>query len=283
MIAITGATGQLGRLVINALLERIPASGVVALVRSPEKAHDLSLRGVEVRYADYSEPETLVSALAGIDRLLLISSNELGQRSAQHAAVIAAAKQAGVHLLAYTSVLRADTSLLELATEHRETEHTLKASGVPFVLLRNGWYHENYTAGVAAAVAHGVILGSAKEGRIASAGRVDYAEAAAVVLTGDGHAGHCYELAGDAAYSLDELAAEVARQSGKTVVYQDMPEADYKAALAGFGLPAPIAELLASSDAAAAQGALFDDGKVLSTLIGRPVTPIAAAVTAALA
>jgi NAD(P)H dehydrogenase (quinone) len=286
MIVITGATGQLGRLVIQSLLRSVPASQIVAAVRSPEKAQDLSALGVVVRQADYAQPATLRAAFAGADKLLLISSNELGQRAAQHRAAIDAAKEAGVKLIAYTSVLHADTSVLGLAGEHRETEAMLKDAGLPFVLLRNGWYTENYTASVPTALAHGALLGSAGAGRIASAARADYADAAAAVLTQDaqiGQAGQVYELAGDAAYTLADLAAEVAKQSGKPVVYNDMPEAQYKAALVGFGLPEAIAGLLSDSDAGAAKGALFDDGRALSRLIGRPTTPLAASVTAALA
>lgn len=282
MIAITGATGQLGRLVIEALLKRVPADQVIALARHPEKGADLEKLGVAVREFDYAQPEAMVVGLYGVDKLLLISSNELGQRAAQHLAVIEAAKKAGVKLLAYTSVLHAKGSALGLASEHVQTEEALATSGVPHVLLRNGWYHENYSAGVPAAVAHGALLGAAGEGRISSAARADYAEAAAVVLTGEGHEGKTYELAGDSSYTLAELAAQVSRQAGKTVPYQNLPEAQYKAVLQQVGLPEPIAELLANSDAAAAKGALFDDSKVLSTLIGRPTTPVAEAVTVAL-
>lgn len=277
MIAITGATGQLGRLVIAALLERVPADQVVALVRDPQKAQDIAELGVDVRQADYSLPAALASALVGIDRLLLISSNELGQRATQHQAVIDAAKSAGVQLLAYTSVLHAEGSLLGLAEEHRQTEQALQASGVPYALLRNGWYHENYLAGVGASLAHNTLLGSAEQGRIASASRADYAEAAAVVLTSSEQVGKVYELAGDDSYTLSDLAALITQQSGTQVAYQNLPEAEYEAVLISVGLPAAVADLLADSDAAAAKGALFDDGKQLSTLIGRPTTPVAVA------
>ncbi|OOW00395.1 SDR family oxidoreductase [Pseudomonas sp. MF4836] len=282
MIAITGATGQLGRLVIDALLQRVPASEVLALVRDPLKARDLTALGVTVRQADYSQPQTLATALAGVERLLLISSNEIGQRTAQHLAVIDAAKAAGVKLLAYTSVLRADTSALGLAAEHLATEQALSASGLDHVLLRNGWYSENYSAGLPTALEHGVLLGAAGQGRIASAARADYAEAAAVVLTSEGQAGRVYELAGDSAYTLEQLAAQTARQSGKPLVYQNLSQEEYQAALLGIGLPEGFAVLLADSDAAAAKGALFDDGQQLSRLIGRGTTPIADSVAAAL-
>lgn len=282
MIAITGATGQLGRLVIDALLQRVPASEVLALVRDPLKARDLTALGVTVRQADYSQPQTLATALVGVERLLLISSNEIGQRTVQHRAVIDAAKAAGVKLLAYTSVLRADTSALGLAAEHLATEQALRASGLDHVLLRNGWYSENYSAGLPAALEHGVLLGAAGQGRIASAARADYAEAAAVVLTSEGQAGRVYELAGDSAYTLEQLAAQTARQSGKPLVYQNLSQEEYQAALLGIGLPEGFAVLLADSDAAAAKGALFDDGQQLSRLIGRGTTPIADSVAAAL-
>ncbi|MDO9572166.1 MAG: SDR family oxidoreductase [Hydrogenophaga sp.] len=283
MIAITGATGQLGRLVIQNLLNTVPASQIVAAVRSPEKAADLAALGVQVRQADYAQPATLDAAFQGVDKLLLISSSEVGQRAPQHAAVIAAAQKAGVKLLAYTSLLRADSSPLGLAAEHKETEAMLRASGLPHVLLRNGWYTENYTGSVPAALQYGAVMGSAKDGRIASAARADYAAAAAAVLTKEGQAGQVYELAGDNAYTLAELAAEIAKQSGKPVVYNDLPEADYKAALVQVGLPEGFAALLADSDVGASKGALFDDSHQLSQLIGRPTTPLAEVVKTALA
>lgn len=282
MIAVTGATGQLGRLVIDALLTRVGANEVVALVRDPAKAQDLAAKGVTVRRGDYSQADTLSTALAGVDRLLLISSNELGQRAAQHRAVVDAAKAAGVQFIAYTSLLHADSSVLGLAAEHLDTEAALRESGVPHALLRNGWYSENYAASIPAALEHGAVLGSAQDGKIASASRADYALAAAVVLTTDGQDGKVYELAGDAAYTLTQFAENIASQSGKAVVYNDLPEQAYKEALLGFGLPEGIASLLADSDAGAAKGALFDDSKVLSQLIGRPTTPISETVRQAL-
>jgi NAD(P)H dehydrogenase (quinone) len=283
MIVVTGASGQLGRLVIDRLLQKVPASEIVAAVRSPEKAADLAAKGVQVRQADYAQPATLEAAFAGAKKILLISSSEVGQRVAQHQAVIDAAQRAGVELLAYTSVLHADTSLLGLAEEHRQTEVALAASGVPGVVLRNGWYHENYTAGIAGDLAHGAHFGSAGDGRISSAARADYADAAVAVLTSrDDQVGRVYELAGDESYSLAEFAAQVSRQSGKPVVYTDLPEAGYKAALLQAGLPEFVAQLLANSDAAAAKGALFDDGRQLSKLLGRATTPLAVSVAAAL-
>jgi NAD(P)H dehydrogenase (quinone) len=256
------------------LLQSVPANQIIAAVRSPAKAQDLAALGVQVRQADYTQPDTLRTAFAGVDKLLLISSSEVGQRAAQHRAVIDAAKAAGVKLIAYTSILRADTSALGLAAEHKETEAALQASDVPFVLLRNGWYTENYAGVVPTAVQYGAVMGSAKDGRIAAASRADYAAAAAAVLVKEGQAGKVYELAGDTAFTLTEFAAEIAKQSGKPVVYADMPQAVYAAELVKVGLPEGFAALLADSDAAAANGGLFDDGKQLSQLIGRSTTPI---------
>ncbi|RJF78644.1 SDR family oxidoreductase [Rhodopseudomonas palustris] len=281
---VTGASGQLGRLVIDGLLKTVPGSQIGVLVRSDKAAAEFAARGLHVHQGDYSRPETLTAAFAGVDRALLISSSEVGQRTVQHRNAIEAAKQAGVKLLAYTSLLHANTSPLGLAEEHRQTEAALTASGVPHVLLRNGWYTENYAASIPAALAHGALLGSAGDGRIASAARADYAEAAIKVLTVDAaQVGRVYELAGDAPYTLAEFAAELSRQSGKPVVYRNLPEADYKAALIGAGLPEPFAALLADSDAGAAKGALNDSSGDLARLIGRPTTPLAATIAAALA
>lgn len=278
-IAVTGATGELGRLVIAKLKNTVPAGELIALVRSPAKAADL---GVEARAADYTQPGTLEPALQGVDTLLLISGNEIGHRVAQHANVIAAAKKAGVKRIVYTSVLRADTSPLSLAPEHLQTETDLKHSGIAFTILRNGWYTENYMNSVAPALAQGTLHSSAGDAKIASASRQDYADAAAVVLTQPGHDGKTYELAGDTSYTLDDLAAEISRQTGKTVTHQSVPEGDYAAALAQAGVPAGFAAALASFDVAASKGALFDDGHQLSRLIGHPTTPLAVSVKAAL-
>ncbi len=284
MIAVTGATGQLGRLVIDALLEKVPAASVAALVRAPAKAADLAARGVTLRQADYAQPETLFPALEGVDTLLLISSSEVGQRAPQHQAVIDAAAAAGVGLIAYTSILHDDSSPLALAEEHRATEAALATSGLDHVLLRNGWYSENYAGSVPTAAEHGAVIGAAGEGRISAAARADYAAAAAAVLADPAaHAGKTYELAGDTAFTLADLAAEIARQSGKPVTYQDMPQAAYAEALKGFGLPGPFAEILADSDVGASRGGLFDDSHALSALIGRPTTPMSEMVKSALA
>jgi len=282
MIVISAASGQLGRLVIEELLKQLPASDIVAAVRNPAKAGDLAALGVQVRLADYDRPDTLDAAFRGADKLLLISSSEVGQRVAQHRNAIEAAKRAGVGLLAYTSILRADSSPMGLAAEHLATEQLLQASGLPHVLLRNGWYTENYAASVPAALQHGVFLGSAGEGRIASAARADYAAAAAAVLTSDNQAGKVYELAGDEAYTLSELSAEISRQSGTAVTYQNLPEADFKRVLLDVGLPEGLAGLLAESDVGESRGGLFDDERQLSRLIGRPTTPLSVVVAAAL-
>ena len=282
MIVVTGASGQLGRLVIQSLLARLPASQIVAAVRRPESVADLAALGVQVRQADYTQPASLDAAFRGAEKVLLISSSEVGQRTVQHRNAIDAAARAGVGLLAYTSLLHADTSPLGLAAEHRATETHLKSAGVPFVVLRNGWYTENYLASIAPALQHGAFIGCAGEGRIASAARADYAEAAAVALTAPDQAGKVYELAGDDAYTLAEFAAELSRQTDKQIPYVNLAEADFKAALLGAGMPEPLAALLADSDRGAAAGALFDDQRQLGTLIGRPTTPLADMIAATL-
>lgn len=274
MIAITGATGLLGQHVIESLLKTVPASQIVAIVRNPAKATALSQQGITVRQADYSDEAALTAALQGIDKLLLISSSEVGQRAPQHRNVINAAKAAHVKFIAYTSLLHADTSPLGLADEHVATEKMLAESGIAYALLRNGWYTENYLASAPAALEHGVFIGAAGEGKIASATRADYAAAAARVISEDGHAGKTYELAGDAGWTLSQLAAELAKQSGKKVVYQNLSEADFAAALKGVGLPAGLADMLADSDTGASKGGLFDDSHTLSKLIGRPTTSL---------
>jgi NAD(P)H dehydrogenase (quinone) len=276
---ITGATGQLGRLVVEKLKQQVGAGQLVALVRSPEKAKDL---GVASRAFDYTQPGQLAEGLQGIDQLLLISGSEIGQRKTQHQNIIEAAKKAGVKRIVYTSLLHADTSSLSLAGEHHETEKLLKESGIPYTVLRNGWYTENYTASVGAALAEGYLSGSAGEGKISSATRADYAEAAVVVLTTDGHAGKVYELAGDNAYTLNDLAAEISGQTNQHVVYKNLSEQEYVTLLKEKGLPDIFAQAIAGFDIGAAANDLFDDGKVLSGLIGRPTTPLSVAVKNAL-
>ena len=278
MIAITGATGQLGQHVIEHLLKTVSASQIVAIVRNPAKADALSKQGITVRQADYTDQAAFTAALTGVEKLLLISSSEVGQREPQHKNVINAAKAAGMKFIAYTSLLHADKSPLGLAEEHVATEKALADSGIPYALLRNGWYTENYLASAPPAIEHGVFIGAAGDGKIAAATRADYAAAAATVIAQDGHAGNVYELAGDSAWTLSELAAELSKQSGKPVTYQNMSEADFAAALKGVGLPAGLADMLADSDTGASKGGLFDDSHTLSKLIGRATTPLAESV-----
>ena len=275
-IAITGATGQLGRLAIAALKAR--GATPIALVRDTAKATDL---GVPARAFDYRTADA--AALAGVETRVLISSNDFDDRAGQHRKVITAAKEAGVGRIIYTSILKGDASPMILAQDHIATEAAIRDSGIAATILRNGWYTENYTGALGAALEHGAILGAAAEGRVSTAARKDYAEAIAVTALDAGHAGKVYELAGDEGYTLAELAAEVARQSGKPVGFVNLPQADYAKALEGFGLPAGFAAVLADSDARAGEGALFDDSRTLSRLIGRATTPMAATVRDALA
>jgi NAD(P)H dehydrogenase (quinone) len=279
-IVVTGATGHLGRLVVESLLERgVPAAEIVATGRRVENLADLAERGVVVRPADYADPASLRAAFAGAEKLLLVSGSEVGQREAQHANAIAAAKDAGVGLVAYTSILRADTSSLLLAAEHLATEQALAASGIPHVLLRNSWYIENYTAQLPVYLEHG-IAGAAGGGRVSAATRADYAEAAAAVLTGEGHAGAVYELGGRP-FSMVDLAEAVSAVAGRPVPYVDLPVEQYQAVLVGAGLPEPLAAVFADGDRGVAQGELFDDGDDLEKLIGRAPTSLTDALAAA--
>lgn len=271
-IGITAATGQLGKLVVESLKQKVASENIVVLVRTPEKASDL---GVETKAFDYSNKESQVEALKGIDTLLLISGSEVGQREAQHANVIASAKEAGVKKIVYTSVLHADTSTLSLAVEHIATEKNLKESGLTYTILRNGWYTENYAGSIGGALAGGAFIGSVGDGKISSAARIDFAEAAATVLATEGHDGKVYELAGDTSYTLADLAAEISAQTGKTLPYANLPEAEYAKILTSFGLPEFLAQAIASWDVSASKGDLFDDSKTLSALIGRPTTSLA--------
>ncbi|MFF5917928.1 SDR family oxidoreductase [Streptomyces flavochromogenes] len=286
-LVVTGATGQLGRLVIDALLAdpTVPAESVVAVVRDKAKAAGLAERGVELRIADYSKPETLAGAFEAGDRVLLVSGSEVGQRVAQHTAVIDAAKAAGVAQLAYTGVLGGDEADFDLAAEHKVTERLVLDSGLPYTFLRNGWYTENYTANLAPVLAHGAVVANAGEGRIASASRADYAAAAAAVLAGpaDEHLNKAYELSGDTAWSLAEYAAEVAAQSGREITYSNVPAEAHLAILTGAGVPAPFAEILVDVDRAVEHGALARQTGDLARLIGRPTTPIAVTIKEALA
>jgi NAD(P)H dehydrogenase (quinone) len=280
MIIVTGATGHLGRLVVEELLKSVPATEIGVAVRNPAKAADLAARGIDVRHADYDKPETLDAAFAGASKILLISASEVGRRLSQHQTAIDAIRRSGARLLVYTSLLNADTTGMSLASEHWPTEELVKASGIPFVILRNGWYFENYTENFGPALQYGAISGSAGNGRIAAASRADYAAAAANVLTESGHEGNVYELAGDESFSMNELAAELSRVAGKTIVYNDLPVAEYRAMLASFGLPPAVAYMLADADAAIARGELLNDRGDLHRLIARPTTKLSDAIKA---
>ncbi|MFM2478562.1 SDR family oxidoreductase [Celerinatantimonas sp. MCCC 1A17872] len=283
MIAVTGATGQLGQLVIKYLLQRAPSEKLVALARDLDKAQSLIGSGVEIRQADYSQPSSLVAALKGVTKLLLISSSEVGQRFVQHKNVIDAAKEAGVELIAYTSLLHADTSPLMLAAEHVETEAYLKQANIPHVLLRNGWYSENYLASLAPSLANGGFIGCAKDGKISSAAREDYAQAGAAVLTSEqSQGGKIYELAGDESYTLTDLCEIISEESGQKIPYINLPESDFVKALESAGIPRPFAVVLADSDKGASKGGLFDDSHDLSKLIGHPTRSLREMIKASL-
>ncbi|WP_306189992.1 SDR family oxidoreductase [Streptomyces sp. MK5] len=280
-IVVTGATGHLGRLVVEQLLEKVPAERITAVVRTPEKAADLAGRGVRIAVADYNAPETFDGLFAAGDKVLLISGNEFDKgRVLQHRVVIDAAKAAGVALLAYTSAPGSLTAAL--ADDHRDTEEALFASGLPYTLLRNGWYHENYTEQLAPVLEHGAVVQAAGEGRISSASRADYAAAAVAVLTGEGHENRTYELGGDQAWGFADFAAEVSRQTGKEIGYRPVSVQEYQGILAGAGLPGPLAAILAGVDASIEKGELVVDSGDLSRLTGRPTTPLAEAIAAAL-
>lgn len=280
-IVVTGATGQLGRLVVESLLKRgTPPADIVATGRSVDRIADLADRGVQVRHASYDDPASLAAAFVGADRVLLVSSDAVGQRLAQHQNVIDAAKAAGVDLIAYTSIANADTGEMLLAKDHRATEQAVVASGIPSTLLRNGWYLENYTGQIPTYLEHGAVLGSAGEGRVSAAARADYADAAAAVLLAE-QPRPVYELGGDTGFTLAELAATVADASGRDVAYQDLPAEQYTQVLVGAGVPAPFAEVLADSDLGLRRGELEVGSGDLSALLGRRTTPMSEAVRVA--
>ncbi|MGC4949279.1 SDR family oxidoreductase [Streptomyces sp. DT224] len=282
-IVVTGATGALGRLVVDHLLTAVPAAEVVAVVRDKEKAAGLAARGVELRIADYDRPETLADAFRPGDRVLLISGNQVGSRVAQHAAVIDAARAAGVAQLAYTGILGGPDADFTLADEHRATEQLILDSGLPYTFLRNGWYTENQTENLAPVLAHGAVVASAGDGRIAYATRDDYAAAAAAVLTGEGHLNRAYELSGDTALSYADYAAEVAKATGKEIAHNDVPAAVHQEILTGAGLPEGFAAILVDVDQAVRRGRLAGTSGDLARLIGRPTTPVSDTVAAAVA
>lgn len=274
--AVTGATGQLGALVVEGLIERgVAASEIVAIVRDAAKAQALTDRGVQVRVANYSDSDALKAALAGVDKLLLVSGSDIGQRIAQHSNVIESAESEGVSLIAYTSILKADTSGVSLAAEHLGTEKRLAASSIPSVFLRNGWYWENYQGSLQQTIDGGVLLGAAGSGKLAAASRADYAAAAVEVLLSEDQGGKIYELGGDERLTYSDLAAVIAQVSGKPVEYKNVSEAEYKSILEGAGLPDFVANMLASADAGIARGELDTDSGDLQKLIGRPSTPVA--------
>jgi len=282
VITITAATGRLGRLVIQELLDRgVPATEIVAAARTPQKAADLAQRGIQVREADYDRPETLVAAFTGADKLLLISSDVLGQRFPHARNAVRAAVDAGVGLIAYTSFVNADTSALVLAGEHKQTEALIRESGLPYVLLRDGAYIEMYTETLAPALQFGAIMGAAGDGKVSGATRADLAAAAAVVLTSDGPAGKVYELGGQP-FTMADLAAEVSAQAGKPIVYQNLPVEGYAKMLADTGLPEQFAQVLADTSLGIARGDWYTDSTDLERLLGRPTTQLADAVAVAL-
>jgi NAD(P)H dehydrogenase (quinone) len=280
--AVTGATGHLGRLAVDALLRRgIPAGNVFALVRDPEKAKDLADLGVGIREADYDRPDTLGPALEGIERLLLVSSPDPGDRVRQHTAVIQAADAADVGFVVYTSVLHADETELVLAPEHAATEDVLQGSGLPFAVARNGWYTENYTARIEEFLARGEIVGAAGDGRISAATRADYAEAAASLLTGDIADQQGYWELGGPSFTMTELAETITGVTGTAVSYRDLSVEAFADHLAEAGLDRPTAEFVAALDGSAARGELETDSPALENLLGRAPTPLVDAVRAA--
>lgn len=270
-VGITGASGKLGQWVITKLKERMAPEDIVALVRTPEKMEGV---GIEARTFDYNEPDQLAKALTGIDKLLLISGNEIGKRFEQHAAVIKAAQEAGVKYLVYTSLLRADASTLVLAPEHLETEKAIKDSGIEYTILRNGWYNENYTEAVKDTISQGTLYGSSGDGKISSAAREDFAEAAAVVLSEDNHKNKTYELSGDQSYTMTDYASEISKFVKTDIPYVNLPEAEFANALEQAGLPTPVAAFFAGTHTATLNGDLYDNDNQLSKLIGRPTTSI---------
>lgn len=280
-IAVTGATGHLGGLVIESLLGRgTSLSEIVAVVRDEKKAADLAAGGVTIAVAPYEDQDALQQALTGVDRLVLVSGSEVGKRLAQHTNVINAAKAAGVGFIAYTSLLNAQTSELSLAPEHVATEQLLAESGIDHTLLRNGWYWENYASALEPAKATGKMFGAAGEAKVSGAARADYAEAAAVVVSGEGYAGKVYELGGTPALTYPEIAEAVGEVIGAKVGYENQSVAEYQAGLEGAGLPAEVAGMLAGWDVAIADGALYTESTDLEDLIGRPATRPAAALSA---
>jgi NAD(P)H dehydrogenase (quinone) len=271
---VTGASGQLGHLVVQHLLKTCDPADIVAVVRNPAKAADLAAQGVDVRTADYEDRAALGASFAGVDKLLLVSSSEVGKRFPQHKNIIDAAKDAGVKQVVYTSAPKATTSTLILAPEHKATEEYLAASGLDYTVLRNNWYTENYANSIKAAAQTGELTAAAGSGRVASAERNDYAQAAAAVLTGQGHEGRIYELTGDSAWGYEELAATIAEAAGCTCAYKPVAPEALKAAMVAAGLDEGTAGFVATLDANIANGDLAEATEDLKKLIGRPTTPL---------
>jgi NAD(P)H dehydrogenase (quinone) len=269
---ITGASGHLGRLVVDQLLAAgEPAAQIVATGRDVDKLQDLARAGVTVRRADFADPATLDEAFTGADTLLLVSTTTVGERFDNARNAIDAAARAGVSKVVYTSILNASTARMTLAHQHRRTEDYLRESGLPFVVLRNGWYLENYTDQLPMITQYHALLGSADDGLVSAAARRDYAAAAVAVLTQDGHIGATYELGGTP-LTLTEIAATISDVLGTHVAYQNMPVADYTDVLTSAGLPPDMAAAVADADAGLARGELFTAGEDLAKLIGRPAT-----------
>jgi NAD(P)H dehydrogenase (quinone) len=282
-LVVTGASGHLGRLTVQALLDRGVAPGeVVAAARTPERLDDLAARGVDVRRADYNDPQSLKTAFSGAERVLLISSSSVGARIEEHRNVVEAAQEAAVDVLTYTSIPKADTTTMLIAADHRATEQLVRESGLPYVFLRNSWYLENYTDQLATTLAHKALMGSAGSGRVSAATRADYAAAAAAVLVEDGPLNHAYELGGDTAFTLTEYAETLSELTGEQIAYVDQPPAEYQAFLESVGVPEAMARVLADSDAGLARGDLLVETGDLARLIGRPTTSLPEAVRAAI-
>lgn len=280
-IAVTGATGNLGSLIIESALTRGVAAGdITAIVRDESKAAALSKKGVLLRVAPYEDEAALTAALQEVDRLVLVSGSEVGQRLAQHTNIINAAKAAGVQFIAYTSLLNVETSELGLAPEHLGTEQLLAESGIDYALLRNGWYWENYASAIDSGQATGKFFGAAGSARVSGAARLDYAEAAAAVVLSNDSAGKTYELAGSPSLSYQDIADEVAKVIGRDVTYVNQSVAEYQATLESFGVPSEVAAMFAEMDPAIEKGALYSESTDLQDLIGRPTTPAAEALKA---
>lgn len=279
-IAVTGASGQLGRRAIENLKTRVDSHNIVALVRSPEKAADL---GLEVRAFDYTKPENQVAALEGVKTLVLIPSGASPDRLGWHLNVINAAKTAGVGRIVYVSMLKTDISPISVMPDHKKTEEAIRATGLAYTMLRNPWYYEIWTRTLAAAIASGELVSTIGDGKVTPAARQDLAEAVATVAADDRHENKIYELGGDEQFTFSDLAAETSRQSGKEVRYKNLSQEEYTEFLNASGLPEWQSEIIADAEAHAEHGWLFDDSKTLSRLIGRPTTSLKDAVAAALA